>query len=66
MHERHALGGGEVHRAQAGHGHAGGDTGGGVLGFRFSEDQRPAGDVDMAGGNRSAQYSPICVDGVIG
>jgi hypothetical protein len=52
VHERGALGGGEVHRPQAGHGHAGGDAGGGVLGFRLQEDQGPAGHVHVAGGRR--------------
>jgi hypothetical protein len=41
VHEGDALARREVGGAQAGHRHAGGDAGGGVLGFRLDEDQRP-------------------------
>ena len=48
VHVGDALPGGEVGRPQPGHGQAGGDRGGGVLAFRLDEDQRPAGDVQLA------------------
>ena len=51
VHEGHALGRGEVGGAQPGHGHAGGDSRGGVLGFGLDEDQRAAGDIEMALGD---------------
>jgi hypothetical protein len=52
--------------AQAGHRHAGGDAGGGVLGFRLDEDQRRSEMLRWPAAEASAQYSPICVDGVMG
>ena len=51
VHEGDALARREVGRAQAGHRHAGGDAGGGVLGLGLDEDQRPVGDVQVAGGH---------------
>ena len=51
MHEGHALGRGEVGSAQPGHGHTGGDRRRRVLGFGLDEDQRLAGDIEMALGD---------------
>jgi hypothetical protein len=51
VHEGDALRRREVGGAQAGHRHAGGDAGGGVLGLRLDEDQRAVGDVEVALGD---------------
>ncbi len=48
VHVGDALARREVRGAQAGHRHAGGDRGGGVLALGLDEDQRAAGDVDVA------------------
>ncbi len=47
MHESHALCGGEVHGAQAGHGESGSDAGGCVLALRLDEYERAAGNVHV-------------------
>ena len=52
VHEGHALRGGEIHRAHPGHRQPRSDPGGGVFRFRFDEDERPAGRVQMPGGDR--------------
>ncbi len=56
VHVGDALAGGEIRGAKAGHGHAGGDPGGGVFAFRLDEDQRTSGDVDVAG---AGHFRPV-------
>ena len=51
VHEGHALSRGEVHCAQAGHGHAGGDGRRGMLGFGLDEDQRISRHIQVAFGD---------------
>ena len=51
VHERHALPRREIYRAQPGHRHTSRDPGSRVFGFWLDKNQRPVGDIEMAGGD---------------